>query len=247
MSLYAVLSAILFPKLSQIRAVCVQLSVPCPIAKDCEATEDLDFEPRESCPTCWSKWIGSQACGAYAEYVEAHGMQTVEFDKQTGEQITRTIKPTIAQFESARAMAKKALVTGIRTLQTQWGTIASEMESEQSKRKDMLDFEHSYRKDLHQPRPQDRQVAALDRAMNRVADVVNPGSVSGGNDDLIRALVNSQIGTNQVINAIREKLEVLMPESASIPTPEPGPTIAQDVIVDDSLAPGAAEMLQEQD
>lgn len=246
-ALKAVLNEILLPKLSRIRQVCEQLDIPCPIAPVCEASEDLDFEPRESCPTCWQKWLSSTSCELYAGYIADAGMAVVERDTRSGELVNRTVKPSLEEFQAAREMVRQSITTGLRTLHGQWEKIAAEIEKpDKSGRHDILDFEHSYRKDLHQGRPQDRQVALMDRVVTKIGNApVGVASDGTGRDPLLEMMAKSQMQTNQLLARIEAKIGGLAidPILADVPDVPEAPVAP---LVEDegseTLSPGAAAL-----
>lgn len=241
--LMAVLSAMLLPRLSRIRQICAELDLPCPIAVVCEGTEDLDFEPRESCPSCWHKWIVSPACEAYAEHVMRVGMPVQERHPVSGDVVDRIVRPSYEDFEQARLFVKTGFTIGLRTLQQQWEKIASELDkSEKSGRHDILDFEHGYRKDLHQARPQDRQINLVDRIVN--AKVSDGPAVASGRDPLLEMMAKSQMQTNELLGRIEKKLgggEPIVAEVTQVVGESSG---SEDDEADEtsSLAPGARAM-----
>lgn len=197
------LSQALLPTLSSIRALCAEYGLECPIAEVCEATDDTDFGPRESCVSCWSKWISSPACSAYLEIVAKEGMTWNVRDPHTGEVKPEVGKPSIMEFNKARDLIIDGMQVGINSMRTQWADVARD--EERGVTLALTNQQHIIRKDLHANKPQDRQLALVEtfaKAQN---------TATGGNNELMTMLVNSQMQTNAAIQAM----------AAAITKPEP--------------------------
>lgn len=149
-----VISQTLLPTLSKMREICAEFKVSSPIGNTCQGEDDSDFGRRESCITCFHKWLKSEACLMYADYVAQNGMRVEEIDIN-GNLSERIIKPSIDEFDQAHKLALKAFQLGVPTLEKQWNQITAEWDK--GARKDISDTEHGYRKDLHQGKPSDKQ------------------------------------------------------------------------------------------
>ena len=212
-----VISRTVLPTLHRIREICQQLGVPTPISHVCEGSDELDFETRESCPTCWLKWITSESCRAYIASVSASGVNVTvrELDGSTTE---RVIRPTSEELENARRLTESSLRIGIKTLETQWRAIAEEYERENSGRRDITDHQHGYRKDLHLARPQDRQMI--------LAREVAKASAGGGvGSDVIAMLAEQSAKQTQL-------LELLMTQGVSTPKTVTAPVASEPEIIE---------------
>jgi hypothetical protein len=230
-----VVSQTLFPRLSTIREICDSLGLVCPIARICEATDELDYGSRESCPTCWSKWLGSDALTSYIDAVANTGMVVLERDSE-GQLKERTVRPAVETLQQARMLAKEALRVGINSLKAQWETIASEYGNDKSGRKDITEFEHQYRKDLHQIRPQDRQVALV----SQMATAINGGAAhAGGNSDAIDKLAATVNQLAQIVLADKMPQQPPTPQSAPQVVEPEGQTVDAAEENPANLSPGA--------
>jgi hypothetical protein len=194
-----VISQTLFPRLSVIREVCANLGLACPISPICESMDETDYGERESCPSCWNKWLNSDALQQYIAAVANTGMEVLERET-SGELKERVVKPRIQQLEDARMLAKEGMRVGLQSLRTQWDTIAAEYTNEKSGRKDITEFEHQYRKDLHQIRPQDRQV----QLVSQVVRAARGENVATGDTSAIDKLVSTVDKLAQIVLADRQ-------------------------------------------
>lgn len=226
-----VISRTVLPSLSRIREICGQLNLVCPIAQVCEGADELDLGLRETCPTCWLKWITSDACRAYCASVATSGVAVTvrELDGTTSE---RTIMPTAGELETARQMAETSIRIGRATLDTQWQAIIEEYEKENSGRKDITRFQHGYRKDLHLARPQDRQMILA----REVAKASNGGGV---NSDVIAMLAEQSAKQTQLLELLMNQ-GVSMPKTPTAPVVQT-PEVIETPIIDEPVAEDAEQ------
>lgn len=207
-ALMEVLTQTVLPTLDTIRELCRDNDLVCPISDVCEGS-DGDFGTRETCVMCWNKWVNSEACEKYCEIVAAVGLPVTERDAKTGALSQRVIKPTFQDFQQALEIVRAGFRAGIASLQTQWRTIVKE--EEKNERQNITEFEDSYRKDLHENKPQDRQIAMVEKFAKASAGANN-------NQDVIAMLAQSQIQTNQLLGVVASKLDAIggqAPEAAA--------------------------------
>lgn len=209
----AVINEVLTPQLSKIRLICAQHDLPLPISEVCEGTDELDFGGREECPTCWFKWLRSASCEAYLQIAAKTDVIVQERIPTTGEIIQRNVRPSLESLIEARRLVLEGFRLGINTLQKLWTDITTEYDREDSGRKTILDFEQNYRKDLHQNRPQDRQIALV----QQVAKAASGNA--GGNDALLERLAESQIQTSRILAEIAQRLPAADITQVSAPIP----------------------------
>lgn len=202
----AVISDTILPNLTRIREIAEELGETSPIGNRCEAEDDLDFAPRESCPTCWAKWITSPLCHQYMEKIALTGRE-VE-DTQNSERWT--VKPSIEEFRAAHTLTADSLQNSVKYLQNTWGTIAREIETGKRDGLDENGFQHSIRKDVHQTKPQDRQLKLIQE--------VAAASRGGGSDAVTERIVG-------VLDKIDQRLSRLetspAPSQTTNTTPPP--------------------------
>lgn len=187
----AVVSKVLLPSLPEIRTICKEYGLTCPIALVCEGQDATDFDDRETCATCWLHWIRSDACASYAEIVSEEGRNVYSLDNPNEQ---RLVRPSIHDFETARNSTIVSLQVGISTLQTEWGNIVAEIDKGERKGFDEAGEQQSMRKDLHQVKPADKQLQMV-REYGKAAG-------GGGNDALLEQLVKSQIQMSQALASI---------------------------------------------
>ena len=195
----AVISATLVPTLSEIRSIAQELGVPSPISQKCEGTDDLDIDVREHCPTCWLQWLRSEACTTYMNRVAASGREVGE-RAEDGSVSYRSVEVPIRDLETARSLMTEGFRVGLQQLSKQWGEIATEYSNPAMGRKDITDHEHTYRKDLHQVRPQDRQTQLVAEFAQNVVGGLSGGGV--GAVDMAQVLAQmaaTQAQTNQIL------------------------------------------------
>lgn len=166
----AVISATVLPDLPTIRAICRDLKVPSPIGEVCEGQDDLDFGERQTCPTCWLKWLESDALAQYGSHIAGAGVPVIEEDAQ-GNREQRLVYPEIKELELARDLMHDSLRIGLIALQTDWANISKELDD--GARKDIKPYQHGIRKDLHQVKPQDKQLQIVKQYAQASAVPVN--------------------------------------------------------------------------
>lgn len=188
----AVISSVLLPTLPQIREISADLRIHT-ISEACEGSDDLDFGIRDTCVTCWWTWLNSPAVERYIENMALTGMAVHERDPNTGLVTQGVVTPTVDEMKVALAVMIEAGRLGVRQLQTQWTQISAEYESE-NVRKDILEIEHGYRKDLHQNKPQDRQFALAREIAKSTQGIAAPD-----NSDILRMMAESQAQTNALL------------------------------------------------
>lgn len=153
-----VISETLLPTLPRIRELAEELQIACPIEAMCAGQDDLDFSERMSCPTCWLGWVNSDLCTAYMDSVATNGREVFDVDAPDTRWVVR---PTVAEFDTARNLTRNNLQVGLRYLQNEWRTIASEVEKGTRNGLDEGGYQHAIRKDVHEVKPQDRELRLI--------------------------------------------------------------------------------------
>lgn len=192
----AVISATVIPKLQAIRTFAAASGVANPIGDKCDAQEPGDFEERTTCPSCWVAWIDSDLCSAHIAAVAKNGMNCAERHPITGEIEQRLVRPSIEEFEIARAMVKRALHTGLAANRQIWKTLVEEQEK--GERRGLDTYQHNMRRDVHGVKPEDKQVAMV-REFGRAS------KSDGGNsrtDEILAMMAESQAKTNDLLMAV---------------------------------------------
>lgn len=241
----AVISETLLPSLSRIREICDELNTQV-ISEVCEGSDDLDFGQRESCVSCYWKWLNSPVLAQHMENMAITGINVVERDTTTGEITERLVRPSIADLRMARDIALESGRRGVTQLEAIWRDIAGEYEKADGIRKDISEFEHGYRKDLHQSRPQDRQFA-LAREIARSTPAGTDGAMLNRLAEATIGLAEGQKQTNVLLNKLVAEKEsgVNLADTSEVPVSKaPLSTLTEpDAINSDAdLAPGAKAM-----
>jgi len=238
----AVISATLLPTLPQIRAIAGRLKMPQPISAKCEGTDTMDAgKTRETCPTCWAKWLDSPALDAYIAETSAIGREVDEFDPATGQSQTRMVAPTAEEFQVAREIAKNSIGTGLNALANIWAELATDLEEGGSK--GITAYQHGIRKDLHESKPQDRR-------MNEIREFARQSGNNGGNapaadnSEILMMLAKSQAQTNELLAKIAagQQTGMKLAETSEIPT-----IIPTEAAPKSDLAPAAAKLKKAQE
>lgn len=197
-----VISAVLFPPLSRIRAVAENFKLPSPISHRCEGEDTMDAgRSREDCPTCWLKWLSSPACDAYIGDVAQNGLAVEEFDPTTGQSQDRIVAPTLEEFGIARDLAKTSLGTGLNSLANIWAELATDLEDGGSK--GITAYQHGIRKDLHESKPQDRRINEIREFARATGGNAAPAA---DNSEILMMLAKSQTQANEMLAKIAENI-----------------------------------------
>lgn len=191
----ALFNAILMPSLTRIREIGNALGLPA-IDNSCPGEDDLDYGERETCVSCALAWLQSKTLETYIDQCSQAQFTINELDRETGETRERHFTPSAKELRDAKQLMIESTRIGHASLRAQWNEIATEYEKADGVRKDISIIEHGYRKDLHQSRPQDRQIN-LAKAMAQGAN-----QQSGSNDEMIKLLAQSQIQTNQLLGQL---------------------------------------------
>lgn len=210
----AVINAVLLPRLSQIREIQSQLNLGNVLDAMCPGEDPFDANPRESCVSCWWAWLNSPIIKQHIANCASQVYQVNYRDEATGEFEPRQLQVTVAEFNTALDVILESGAIGIKTLEQKWSVIASEYAATGREHKEISNFDHEIRKDMHQPRPQDRQIE-LAREMGRSFGGGNGNANNGGNDALLERLVESQINTNQNLSNLANSVAKI--EQAVIP------------------------------
>lgn len=240
----AVISSAVLPKLSMIRVIGEELKAgPTGVSQVCEGSDDLDFGDREECPTCWLRWLQSPAIDAYLERVALQGMTVAVRNPSTGAIDERLVRPGIDELRTGKALAIEALKLGITQLEKDWRVIVGETGNINGRQ--VSDFEHMYRKDLHQNKPEDQQIAVAREAFRGAAN-----AASGANDPRVDALLEA-VGALVQLQTGGKKAA---PAAAAAPPPAPAPVQVPETTVEaapaveakdedpEAMAPAAAKM-----
>ena len=205
-----VLTQTILPTLTTIREICADRGFISPITDVCEGSDDITGN-RETCPTCWNRWVNSSAGQDYFEIVVAEGLPVTERDTQTSEIVQRIVRPTMDEMLNALQLVRESFRVGLATLRDQWEVIVRETEKNERKAPTM--FEDLYRRDLHANRPEDRQIAMVEK----FAKAQQGGNQ--GNADLLASLAQSQIQTQALLAAVLQNQQnVPVPAPAAVPS-----------------------------
>lgn len=191
------LSAVILPKLARIREIAQEYNVENPIGDVCPSTDAILGVNRDECPSCWAKWIDSDAFRAYTKAVLARGINVEEYDPKTRTSELRLITFSPNDVSNATHMATAALSTALATLRREWGILLAELDGKDS-RKGLDVAQHRMREDLHAPKPADKQVEMI-----RQMTEANRGG--GDNSELMRMLIESQNQTRDLLAAVLGK------------------------------------------
>lgn len=205
----AVISRVLMPSLPAIRRICREHDLASPIGAVCDGQDELDFDERETCPSCWANWLLSDQCAVYAERVSETGMAVREISNATGAQVERTVAPSVTEFETARNLMIESVRRGIIALRDDWGRIAQELAD--GSRKEIKPYQHGIRKDLHESKPQDKQFALI----RQFAREAQPQVQENGQNGALAKIVETQEQTTGVLAEIVNQLKELKGESAA--------------------------------
>jgi hypothetical protein len=175
----AVLDSVLLPNLSDARRHAAALGLTSPIGAKCPSEDPL--EDRETCPTCWLKWVESDACQARMAEIAAQGVPVEVYDRGTNETTTRVVAPSMAELESGRQVVLAALQTGLKAARETWNTVAVEVREKSRKAPDR--YQDNIRKDVHADRPAEDQLNQI----RELARVQNTGS--GDNSAVMERVV----------------------------------------------------------
>lgn len=223
----SVISATVLPTLPRIRQIAEEFGFTSPIDAVCAGQDDLDFGERQSCPTCWFKWIDSELCKAYIADIAANGREV--YHPATPDQ-KWIVRPSVIEFEQARALAETSLQTGLQYLNNEWRIISGELEKGTRNDLDEGGYQHSIRKDIHQTKPQDRQLKLVQEVAR-----ANAGNGGGDNSEILAMLAKSSMETNALLRQIAGGTPV--PQPAATPAPVAAPVSDEpDTIIENIAA-----------
>jgi hypothetical protein len=214
-AIMAVISKTLLPTLPAIRQIVEMLNkekgegllLENPIGSFCEGQDDLTSAERESCPTCWLNWLFSDACSEYIQYVCRTGMDVQEYDEKGKMNLRKAVKPKIADMEKALEMVSESIRFGMEELQNEWDRAVTEFEDKD--RKNFTPYLHRVRKDIHAPKPAERQLQVVNHLAQQQTKATTENSNQMANMLLELAAANKQIAENQAVTnaAILKLLE----------------------------------------
>lgn len=184
----AVVSKTLIPALSKIRELAQEFGMAPPISNVCEGQDDLDYESRESCPTCWAKWINSDLCTRYIQFVAQNGLTVTDGEREWN------VTPSLDLLTEAYMLTKKSLAMGVAYINAQWKIVADELSKGTRGALDAGGYQDAMRRDAHQSKPEDRQF--------RVLQDMAKAAQGGNNDDVLRMLAQSQMQTNALLGQL---------------------------------------------
>lgn len=222
-----VISKTLLPSLPEIRRIAESFDMPSPIGSKCDGQDNMDVGERQSCPTCWSQWIDSDVCSKHIEATTLNGVPVRERNAQTQEIEDRIVRPSVLEFTTAREAVRLSLQIGLAALAQEWMTISTELE--RGERKDANFYQHGMRKDLHEGKPQDRQISLM-REFGKA-------SGGGGNGEMAPVLTmlaqsqaqmaQSQAQTNQILAAIAQQQGIAVPQQQVPPPAATAPVVVE--------------------
>jgi hypothetical protein len=169
---------IILPTLQEIRA----LAEVSPIPLECDGEDEMDLAaPRTHCAKCHLQWIDSPTIEAYMAEAVTSGYRKSYIDLD-GKSKTRLVKPTMEELETVRDVVRKGLKAYIIQAAADWGRIVGEYDN--GERKEIYEPEHFLRKDLHQMKPQNKEVEMVERMAK---------ATTGNTNDILAELTKSQI------------------------------------------------------
>lgn len=225
----AVISATLLPSLPQIRSIAKELGMPSPISQVCEGQDSMDAgKPRQNCPTCWFKWLQSPVIDAYIAQAAATGRSVDEFDPTNGQSQTRIVAPTIEELNIAKEIVTTSIGIGLSAQQTLWNEIATDVEKKEIK--GVRPYQHGIRKDLHEARPEDKE-------LSRIREFANASNERQSAPVADNSLVMERVVS--VLDRIDQRLTKLETPSINIAEGSQTPTITEP---ESNLAPAAQKM-----
>lgn len=196
LSLVAALNDTVLPSLQKIRAVMKELS---PIPASCPGEDEYDAGvPRTICATCHLAWIRSNECLAYLEEISETGL-TVREPNETGGFDERFVKPSLEMLEEIRQIVQKGLEMYVRRASEEWSAIVGELDNKL--RVKLNEAEHFLRKDLHQVKPQNKEVEMVERIAK---------TTQGANSDVLSKLAENQMQMAQQMAATQAQTNQLM-------------------------------------
>lgn len=217
------INAVILPPLTYIRELFDENS---PIPKNCLAEDEYDLgEPREHCATCHLLWVKSDALTAYIQEVAKSGL-TVTMMKD-GVPSPRIVTPTLEQLEKAREVVLRGLQIYIRKASEDWATITSELDNKL--RVKLNEPEHYLRKDLHQPKPQNKEAELANRQIQANqetnSDILTAMSEeSRANREFMMQLAEQNAQTQQQMAQFMGMFAGLLnPQAVPPPTQQPAP------------------------
>ena len=233
----AVISATLLPSLPEIRNLATTYGLPNPIGAQCGGQEEIDFEERTDCLTCWLSWVNSSVCDQYLIQTSESGRQVEVLDIMSGTRTLKVVTPTLDELGAARLLVTESLRQGVTASQNLWLTIATEIKEGERKRADT--YQNNIRKDVHGTAPADQQLAQV----REYARVVGGNSGGGDNSGTLERIVGVLDRIDQRLTAV-ETPQPKVPVEATAPavvTPPIEPTLPP-TATEVALAPAAARM-----
>lgn len=212
-ALVAVINAAVLPSLSGIRALAFK---PSPIGARCPGEDENDLgESREACAACHLKWIKSDECTAYIEMVADEGLPVTVNIRGTIEQ--RVVKPSMMDLVDARTIVRKGLEIYTKRASDEWATIINQLDNKL--RVQLNDEEHLLRKNIHQPKPQNKEAEMV----KQISESQNENS-----NNVIAQMAENQRSFQEMMmqQATQTNQMIQMMAANLVPQPAASPPVA---------------------
>lgn len=213
----AAVNQVLIPTLQEIRSM---FGNAAPIAPDCKGEDEMDLgNDRTHCASCHLDWIKSDACRLLIQDAVDNG-RTLPVKGPDGKIVEITVEFTLEEIEEIRAAVQAGMEIYKRQAHKNWSTLLNELEN--GLRDKIQDAEHFLRKDLHQPRPQNKDAALIEK----VIDAQNRPQAdnAGAFEHLARGqamLAESLVRTNEVLAQMaRNQGQTQVTENPAAAAPE---------------------------
>lgn len=206
------MNQILIPKLSEIRAIFGEHS---PIRPECKGEDEMDLgDERTHCASCHLEWIKSAACKALMRDAVQNG-RVLPVRTPDGGVREVSVRFTFDELEGVRKVVQLGLELYKRQAHADWSEVLNEHQN--GTRDKIQDAEHFLRKDLHLPRPQNKDVALIEKvidAQNRQQAAVVPD-----NSALFEQLVHGQTKLAEAIERTNDIVARMAVSQVSQPLP----------------------------
>lgn len=213
---------ILLPTLQEIREMFGKES---PIADHCKGEDEMDLgDERNHCASCHLEWIKSDA----VKFLIVEAAQTgkkLNVRRPDGVVVPMSVAFTVDELESLRATVQLGLELYKRQAHKDWSKLLNEHEN--GLRDQIQEAEHFLRKDLHEPRPQNKDAALVERMIDAQARSQQPaGAPAADNSELIKTLAEGQAMMAQLFAGMQQLMAQMMANQAQQAT-QPAPSVVE--------------------
>lgn len=182
----AAINQILLPTLQQIRSMFGN-----DVIGNCDGEDEMDLgNDRTHCSSCHLEWIKSEACKVLIQDAVATG-RTINVRTPNGVRAVE-VKFSLDQVEETRKVVQLGLELYKRQAHKDWSTVLNEHEN--GLRDQIQDAEHFLRKDLHQPRPQNKDAALIAKVIEAQGrpQAPAPAAPQADHSEVIQKLAEGQ-------------------------------------------------------